>query len=293
MAIPTQPTDTSIVTEAYKQFGITTPSSSQLARAISEGIEWVKRDLSEFGHEWKFLLKKTYIITTQGTNNYAVPTDYLKYVSARIMDGTRTGTCQAGSTAVCTLASSEPAASSDILGKTIVFTGGTGSGQGAQIASYDSGTKVVTFDAVLDTAVDVTSTYLIADTYAKLTDQPVFDLVDLTIPSQQLKPTILVHVPDSIEGRVMTNYTPDKTYAIELRYYSDLLKEDVTSTRYTTTILRTAAGILTEGVLLWLCQDDTRHDKQLQIYLGKRRQFANRQLYGYDLSKLYMTTGEE
>lgn len=292
MAIPSQPTDTSIVTQAYKDFGISSPSSAQIARAISDGIEWVKRDLMNLGHEWKFMIKSGYIITQVGVNNYAVPTDYLKYLSARILEGTNTGTAQAGSTTTITIAASDTSSTSVLRGKTIVITGGTGSGQGAQIASYNSGTKVVTFDVALTVAPDNTSTYLIADTYRELTDQTVLDLSDVTIPSISMKPTIIVHVPDSIEGRLMTNYTPDKVYVILLRYYGDLLKEDVTSTRYNT-ILRLAAGVVTQGVFAWLLQDDSRRSQELGIYASMRRQFANKQLYGYDLSHSQMTTGEE
>jgi hypothetical protein len=85
---------------AYKDFGISAPTSlPRSARAISDGLEWVKRDLTNLGHEWKFMMKKTHIKVTQGTNNYAVPTDYMKFISARIMEGTRIGTAQGGSTA--------------------------------------------------------------------------------------------------------------------------------------------------------------------------------------------------
>lgn len=292
MAIPTAPTDTSIVTNAYKDFGVSSPTSSQIARAISDGIEWVKRDMTNLGHEWKFMMKRSYIITAQGQNNYAVPTDYMKFISARIMEGTRTGTAQGGSTAVCTLASSETVSSSDILGKTIVFTGGTGANQGAQVVAYSTSSKVATFDVVLDTAVASGSTYLIVETYDKLEDEPVTNLGEITIPSMQLKPTVVIHDPNSIEGRLMTNYTPNKVYAIELRYYGDLMKEDLTGTRYTT-FLRLAAKVLIQGVFVWLLQDDDRHDSEFRIYLKNMRDFANRQLYGYDLSHTQMQTGEE
>jgi len=292
MSAPSQPTDTSIVTQAYKDFGISSPSSSQIARAISDGIEWVKRDLMNLGHEWKFMVKSSYIITSIGTNNYAVPTDYLKFLSARILEGTTTGTAQAGSTTSITLASGSTFSQSNVQGKTIVITGGTGSGQAAQIASYNSSTKVVTFDAAITTAPDSTSTYLIVETYCRLDDQTVLDWADVTIPSVLRKPTVVVHMPDSIEGRLMTNYTPDKVYAIELRYYADWLKEDVLSARYNT-ILRLAAGVITQGVFVWLLQDDTRRGTELSIYASMRRQFANKQLYGYDLSHSQMTTGEE
>src|SRR5579859_2656347 len=235
MSLPSQPTDTSIVTQAFKDFGITTPNSSQISRAITDGIEWVKRDLNNMGHTWKFMMKTTYIITQQGVNTYAVPTDYLKYVLARCGTGTDSGTLQGGSTAVCTLAAADASSQTQIQGKMLIITGGSGVNQGAQIASYNAGTKVVTFDQAISTAVDNTSTYLIIDKWDRMDDQDVMDLRDLTLPNLQGEPYLFVHVPNSIEGRILLNRTPDTVYAIELRYYADLLKEDVTSTLYQTT----------------------------------------------------------
>lgn len=293
MAIPTQPTDTSIVTMAYKDFGISQPTAPQLARAITDGLEWVKRDLSNLGHAWKFMNKKGYIITQVGVNTYSAPTDYIKYIGARILQGAFNGTCSAGSTATCTLAASYTPSSPQTQGKTIVFTGGSGSLQAAQIASYNGATRVVTFDNSLSTAVDSTSTYLVVDTYAPLNmDDTVLSLGDLTIPSISMKPTIMIEDPNSTTGTFMFNYTPDRVYAIELRYFGDLLLEDVTSSRYTT-FLRQGCSVLTQGVFYWLLQDDTRREKEFGKYQGMKRQFANRWLFGYDLSKMQMTTGEE
>lgn len=290
MSAPTAPTDTSIVTMAYKDFGISAPSASQVARAISDGIEWVKRDLCDLGRSWQFMVKKAYFPTQVGVSRYAAPSDYVKFIEARIGFGTYSGTCQAGSTATCSLASGFPAAAQSV-GKTIVFTSGSGAKQAAQIASLSG--VVVTFDVALSTAVDNTTKYLIVDTWSKLgDDDSILNLDGFTIPSISMKPTLIVEDPDDTPGGFFFNYTPDQVYAIEFRYFGDLLLEDLTSTRYSR-FLREGCSILTQGVFVWLLQDDTRYQTQMNIYLRKRREFANRWVFGYDKSKLQMTTGEE
>jgi hypothetical protein len=292
MAIPTAPTSTSIVTAAYKDFGIASPTSAQITRAIDDGMEKVKRDLMNFGSTWKPLIKTGYIITRVGVSNYAVPTDYMKFLSCRIMEGTRTGTATAGSTTTITLAASDTGSEAATVGKTILITGGAGSGQAAQADDYNATTRVLTFDAALSTAVDATSTYLIADEFKKLEDETLFDMADLELPHLPGKPTRVYHVPDEIEGRLHTDYTSDKVYGLQLRYYADLRKIDLSSTHYAT-FLRLAADVLTQGVFVWMLHDDTRYKTELAVYEDKKQNFARRYLYGYDLSNMHMVTGEE
>lgn len=69
------------------------------------------------------------------------------------------GTAQAGSTTTITLAAG--ATANDISGGWVLFTGGTGAGQGAMIDAYDTGTKVATLSKTLTTAPDATTTYTI------------------------------------------------------------------------------------------------------------------------------------
>ncbi|MEW8120075.1 MAG: hypothetical protein AB2792_23185 [Candidatus Thiodiazotropha sp.] len=70
-----------------------------------------------------------------------------------------TGTALSGTTTTITLAAG--ASSNDLSGDSIVFTGGTGAGQGAMIDAYNTTTKVATLSKTLTTAPDATTTYQI------------------------------------------------------------------------------------------------------------------------------------
>ncbi len=291
MPLPTAPTSTSIVTEAFNRFGITSPTSVQIARAITEGLEQVKGDLMEDSTTWNFLIKTQYISTKVGVSSYDVPTDYVRFISARLMDGSRTGTARGGSTAICTLASADTGVQSDTEGKTLLIMTGAGSGQAEQIDDYNATTKVVTFASTLSTAVDNTSQYIVVDRFDPLIEKVIFNRKDLIRPNLAIKPTAIYHMPNDLQGKLYTNYTPDKVYGIEHVYYADLLRLDTSSTLYTT-LLRTLRNVLTQGVLVWLLEDDKRYEKHNQRYLQLRAQLKARHDYGSDLANMQMESDE-
>lgn len=74
-----------------------------------------------------------------------------------------TGTAQAGAAATITLASGSSATNGFYNTYSVVITGGTGSGQVRQIASYVGATKVATMASVWSIAPDSTSTYAVTE----------------------------------------------------------------------------------------------------------------------------------
>lgn len=287
MAIPTQPTSTTICTEAWKLLGVASPTTAQITRATDYGMELVKSDLKDLGLEWDFLRTTGYLVTTVGVNNVQLPTDFAKLVSAKIMDGSTRQTAQTGASTTITLASAY-AGGSDTVGKFIILTGGTGSGQTRQIKSYVSGTKVATVDSAWSTTPDSTSTYLLVDTFQELSHKNLYEASSsLIMPNVAGKPTKAFIKSDSAEGDLYFDKTPDLLYGIELEYYADILKVDLSSTLYNR-ILRLLNGLLIQGVFVYLLQDDVRTTLERQVYEKKKAQTAALYLYPENLSELSM-----
>lgn len=78
---------------------------------------------------------------------------------------TLTGTAAGGSTTQMTLDTSASSKNAVYAGMTVTITGGTGSGQTAQIASYDGATRIATFITAVATALDATSLYTLQSGY--------------------------------------------------------------------------------------------------------------------------------
>lgn len=284
MAIPTQPTATLITTEAYKLFGISSPTSAQITRATDYGLEIVKADLRAMGLEWDFLRTTTWLPMTVGVSYVQLPTDYAKFLSARIIDGTR-GTAQSYSAPTLTLASSDTQGS-EIVGKWAIITSATaGSGQARQIKAYDSSTKAATLESAYDTVPTGTIVYLIADSHQELDYRPVFDYNQLIQPGLAGKGAMCAIKSDAAEGDLYVDKAADKVYAIELEYYADINKIDLTSTLYSR-ILRLLNQLFIQGVFVYLLQDDTRVNIETARYEKLKARYAAMYLYPNNIQNL-------
>jgi hypothetical protein len=287
MAIPTQPTATLITTEAYKIMGISSPTTAQITRATDYGMEIVKSDLKDLGLEWDFLRTTGYLVTTVGVGHVQLPTDFAKLISVRIMEGSHRGTASAGAASNITLESTY-GGGSDTVGKYIVITGGTGSGQSRQIKSYDSSTRIATVDSAWTTNPDNTSTYLIVDTFRELDHKNLYEASSsLTLPNRPGSPQKAFIKSDAAEGDIYFDVTPDKLYGIQVEYYADILKVDLSSTLYSR-ILRLLNGLFIQGVLVWLLQDDARATLERSVYEKKKQQTAAIYLYPDNIANFHV-----
>lgn len=293
MAIPAQPTSTSIVTEAFKLFGKRSPTSSEITRGIDYGIEIVKGDLSDQGYEWDFLRTLNHQPCTVGVSKYQAPTDFAKLIGAKVFDGSRRGTAQSAGSNTLTLASTDNGTSDSTVGKKIVVTSATaGSGQALQVKSFNSSTKQATMEADWDTTPTGTIVYLVVDDETELKFETVYDKAGLRLPSIPGKPTKLYHLADSAEGDFVLDRTPDKVYVIEEMYYADILKIDLTSTLYSR-ILRLLNGLFIQGVFVWSLQDDTRYKTEYAKYEMKLSRTAAKYLHPNNLSNVDCKLGYE
>ena len=272
MSLPTQPTPTTIATEAYQLYARRSPSAAEITRVTDYAIELIKSDIMDKGWNWDFLRYISYQPLTQYVSSYQAPSDYKKLLGVRLMSGTRSGTAQTGGSATITLAAADSGTSTDTVGKMILITGGTGANQALQCQSYDSSTKVATMFESWTTTPDNTSTYLVVDKFKKLGLQTVYDRVDLTRPSIHGEPNLVYHLADSSEGDLVLDISPgETTYALEIDYYADFLKMDVDTSanpRYAN-LLRLLNGLFIQGVYSWLCQNDSRYVPQRQLYEAK------------------------
>lgn len=77
MAVPAQPTRTSIVTEAFKKTGNLTPTAGETTRAEDEFLEEIKQEIAQKkAGQWWILQETATIPTVAGQQRYPVPVDF-------------------------------------------------------------------------------------------------------------------------------------------------------------------------------------------------------------------------
>lgn len=295
MSAPTQPTTTTIVTEAYRQFGISNPSAGQLATAIAEGIEKVKRDIWELGKKWKLLQTTQYIPISQGVSRYANPSDFESDVQEpafSILDGVNSGVLQTADTSNAVLASDATTDRGAVEGHLLLITSGTGVNQAEQVKDY-------TFppNAVMRTTWGVTPAggdgYLVVDKHYPVAKLTRTRRNELTQPWYPGTPREVYQTGKGPGGYVELFPVPDRAYGLKRDYFSNLLLVDITSTLYNY-ILRDWAGVFTQGTLAWLSEgyDDTRAQRIKADYAAMLRMLGARELDGHDESNLVQKVGD-
>ena len=294
MAAPTAPTLTSLVTEALKKAGYSSPSSSLLTRAKDEWMEEVKHDIWTRAKKLKSLHTTSIMVTTNGQARYSMPTDFSSDMTMTLLDGNTTGTAQDGTVSTVTLASSETLGESDVIGKEILIYSGTGKGSFSQVTSYDSSTKVATVTPNFATAPTTGDEYMIVDTYYPLIQKPVWELDRTNYPSVRDRPTHFFPIGDSDYGEFILYPVPyrnsTKPWGIRLRYYANLLTLDLSSTLMSTLYQRWR-NVWIQGVMVKALEndDDNRQLAVRDIYNNKLIELIMRETYGGDLSNLRCT----
>lgn len=235
MAAPTNPTATSIVTEAYNKVGIDSPTSAQLTRAKDHFLEEIKNDIwiraGRSGNtRIKSLQTSDVQISVVGQSKYDFPSDFDEEITISILDGDHTGTAQAGASTTITLESGEDAGESDVEGKYILITSGTGVNGLRQCVDYNTSTLVATVASEWDTTPDSTSTYLIVNQTTELEEDNVLSMGGLGNSTfSKGKPTTFMKISEGVNERMVFDIPCDlATYGILLRYYANLNKVDLT-----------------------------------------------------------------
>lgn len=283
MPVPSSPSQSSLISEALAMAGESNPSSALTTRA-GLWFEEIKNDIWTKEKKLKSLQKTCYAVIQKGQSRYSYPSSFSSDISITLLSGTRTGTAQAGSTNSITLAASETAGDSDLIGKEILITSNTGVGSFGQIIGYSSTTKVASVTPNFQTAPDSSSTYMIIDREYDLEQRPISDYKQFHM-SYQSVPDKYFPLGDEDYGEFLLNCPPDQLYGARIRYYVNIMTLDTDDTLYTT-LLQQWRRIWLQGIVYRRLRDadDNRSNDEFSKYRGELQSLINREKYGTDLS---------
>lgn len=170
MAVPSNPTVTSICTAALKQGGIPTPTDAQVTELAEDGFQNVKTQLWLHNPTDHLLETRYYLLMRAGKGYLTTPADLDAALYLDVYSGPEeyAGTAQAGTSTTITLDADFGAVESAVQGLFIFITGGTGVGQHRQIINLNTSTKELTVNVSWLTPPDSTTTYLIATEMKRL-----------------------------------------------------------------------------------------------------------------------------
>lgn len=266
MAVPLDPTVTSIVTQGLRRGGRVNPSLAQITEATDHALQEVKADIMLKAETHPSLLATSTTVVTKGQQRYSTPPDYNIPYSISLLNGPEDlkGAAQSGSLTSIVLSASTQAQADDLIGKYILITSGPGVEEYRQILAYDTGTKQVTVDLNWDVIPTSTSTYAVITSIEQLWPSTTAEL-DITGVGTSLG----LPMTASIFAQEYILYPiPDKsTYGLQSRYWSDLSKLDEAEALFIQ-LLREWRNIWIQGIAVKTMQrfDEDRYISELQIY---------------------------
>lgn len=271
--------------------GESAPSTSELSRA-NIWFEEIKNDIWRKEKKLKSLQATCYAIFQPGQSRYAYPSSFSSDLSLTILDGSITGTAQAGSSSSITLASTDTNQSSDLIGREIIVTGGVGVGSFSQITAYNSTTKVATVTPDFATAPDSTSTYLVKDSEYDVEAKPLSDFKQYQMTGNQ-RPRYYFPIGDEDAGEFIFNTPPDKVYGGRIRYYANIMTVDTDSTLFSNLLMKWR-NIWMQGIIYRKFRDanDDRSNDEFSKYRGELQSLITREKYGTDMSFLRDTVSD-
>ena len=258
MAVPTAPSKSTILTEAYKRCGIPSPTTAQLLRAEDEWLGEVLREIAS-EKRWHVMEDTQVQITTANQGVYTIPSPLIRVSEIRFFDGSHKGTATAGAASTLTVESG----SDDDLGHKIFLTGGTGSGQASRIVSRSG--AVYTVSPSWSTTPASGTTYMVASVE-----------VELSGPNAGISKSGATGYPkewEEFEGEIYLYPVPGlSTYALEVKGQADIELIDETASRYTT-ILREWRPAIIQGVRARIMEDldDSGQVLAEQKFEGQKR----------------------
>jgi hypothetical protein len=291
VAIPSAPTDTTIVIEAWNKFGISAPSAAQVARGITFGLEQVKDKIMTYNKRWAPLSKKDFPVLQANVPYLALPTDFSADMVVSIVDGFHTAQVaayQVGPPTILTLAVADTAVAVEVQGKLIFITAGAGVNQAQTCISYNPGTQQATMDAAYPVAPQVGDTYLVESIRIPLgAAQPGWKYDSLIYPSTVMRPWMSFLEPNANQGQMMFYPVPDKLYGVIRKYYANLRRLDTATVPYTK-VQWDWRDTFIQGVFWWICndQDDQRKDSAKQDFMLSIKIMGGHDVAGYDLQSL-------
>ena len=263
MAVPSDLTATLIVTEAFTKAGNSSPSTAEKTRAEAYHLReilndiWTRRD--ENGNPVKYKILQTWSIENSiiGTSKYAFDADFDDEISISFLTGTHTGTAQAGTSTTITLEDAEDAAVTDVEGKFILITGGTGVGGFRQVTDYNTTTYVATIvGGAWTTNPSSDSTYRIINTITDLDEDSTIGLGTYGSSYGTGNPSVYARITEDNTDYFITDKPPSaSTYGFLIRFYSNPNALDLTST-VMTRIYNNWQNALTVGTAMKIAEND-------------------------------------
>jgi hypothetical protein len=293
MAIPTQPTKTTLATEGLKKAGYPSPSAAQLTRAEDEYLEEIKWEIWNKNKRWKSLMIHAYCVTIKGINRYALPDDNEHILSMQILDGEDQGDVAAVTDASeFTLDANANQTTEQAQGKLILIKAGTAKGAASQIDDWNNTTKVVSVIPNMSTLPDTTSDYMIIDHHYPLIEKPVQRLDedhyphDLEIPSHYF-PIGQGNADSDETGEFYLFPTPNNVYGVQMRYYANLMLVD-TASNLMKTLYRRWRNLWVYGTA-WKALEtdrDARYDRFRQVFFNILNEMHLKEVYGHNLTEM-------
>ena len=158
MSVPTAPTVTTILTEAFRRCGITSPTPAQLLRAEDEWLEEIKQEL-DAEKRWKNLEDTAVLISVAYQQGYDIPSPLYRVMRMRFYSGDVIGAAVGGGASTITLAASQ--GSPILRGRKIFLTSGTGAPLVNRIISVSN--DICTVQDAWTTQPIAGTTYMIAN----------------------------------------------------------------------------------------------------------------------------------
>lgn len=226
MAVPSDPTVTTIITDAFRHCGIPNPQAAQVAEFAAGGFQTVKTALWAASARDRLLETSAMVLLPIGSGQVNTPSDFDHALSLDVYSTYEamafTMASSTSSTAVAPSTFSSDVSS--IRGRYLFTTGGTGSGQYRQITAYDDTTKTLTITPTWTVTPDATTTAFIGTRQRRLVQD---DPATWRVPSQgeplhyrfvgssslntDLPAIELSPVPDSDYYALILTYAPNLT----------------------------------------------------------------------------------
>lgn len=280
MAVITNITASNLVTEAFNECGVGSPTSAELTRAQDYFLQFILNDImnSAFvsGNTRLKSLQETLLdASVSGQKTLDLAEDMDEELAVEVLDGSRRATAQAGASSTITLVSTDSSTAANAEGRWIFLTGGTGADQIRQIISLDTSTKVATVDSAWSTTPDSTTTYLIVDNIYPLEEEHISE-IETTAAQAKGRPTAFAKYNRQI---IFDRAFDRSTYGIRVRYFMNVHEIDRTegSTSRYTRLLQNWQSTLITGVAwkIFEDKDDNRQLAKQQAYEASKTALLN------------------
>ena len=268
MAIPSDPTLTSVVTEGLKRGGRVSPSATQITDATEHQLREVKSDITQRSSRHQVLETQYATATVDGQSRYTWPTDADDIRSLTLItsdsDTYWQGAATAGAATTITLSASFSQETAVVKGKFIYLLGGTGANQFAQVTGYDNSTKVATVDRTWTTNPAAATTYHLGLAHRKLYtfDKP-WGYDALNAPYQRG----IAWKAAPVGREMWLNCAADRIYALWWDYWANLDRIDEAGAVFIRH-LREYRSLWVQGLAVKTMQryDEDRYQLELQVY---------------------------